>query len=41
MVEHAARGELTADVESVPLDQAAEAWERQKRSPHHKLVIVP
>ena len=41
MVEHAARGELTVDVEWMALDQAAEAWKRQKSSPHHKLVIVP
>jgi len=41
MVEHAAAGELTADVETVPLDRAAEAWERQKEGPKTKLVIVP
>ena len=34
-------GELTVDVERVPLDQAPDAWVRQQRSPRHKLVIVP
>src|SRR3954468_21020104 len=41
MISHAAAGELTVDVERVPLDQAADAWVRQQRSPRHKLVIVP
>ena len=41
MVEHAARGELTVDVEWMALDQVAEAWSRQRSSPHNKLVIVP
>jgi|SRR5215218_1713718 len=41
MVEHAARDELTVDVEWMPLDRAAEAWSRQRSSPHHKLVVVP
>ncbi|TMM03852.1 MAG: zinc-binding alcohol dehydrogenase family protein [Actinobacteria bacterium] len=41
MVEHGARGELAVEVERVPLEQVADAWQRQQRSPHHKLVIVP
>jgi NADPH2:quinone reductase len=41
MVELAARGELTVDVERVPLEQVADAWQRQQSSPHHKLVLVP
>jgi NADPH:quinone reductase-like Zn-dependent oxidoreductase len=41
MVEHAARGELAADVERIPLDGVAEAWRRQGSSPGHKQVIVP
>jgi NADPH:quinone reductase-like Zn-dependent oxidoreductase len=41
MVRHGAAGELTVDVERVPLEQVADAWLRQQRSPHHKLVIVP
>jgi NADPH:quinone reductase len=41
MVGHAAAGELSVEVEHVPLDRAADAWVRQQRSPHHKIVIVP
>jgi NADPH2:quinone reductase len=41
MVEHAAAGELTVDVESVPLEQVADAWRGQGASPGRKLVVVP
>jgi NADPH:quinone reductase-like Zn-dependent oxidoreductase len=41
MVEHSLAGELTVDHETMPLDQAAEAWERQKSGPHRKLVLLP
>lgn len=41
MAGHAAAGELTCDVEQVPLAEVAQAWERQAASPHHKLAIVP
>ena len=41
MVKHAAAGELTVDVETVPLDDAASAWERQREGPKTKLVVVP
>lgn len=41
MVEHAAAGELSVEVERVPLDDVADAWERQRSAPRHKLVIVP
>ena len=41
MVEHAAAGELTAEVERVALEDVAEAWRRQREAPHHKLVIAP
>jgi NADPH2:quinone reductase len=41
MAGHAAAGELTVPVERVALDDVAAAWERQRESPHHKLVIVP
>lgn len=37
----AAAGELTVDVELVPLEQVADAFRRQGEGPHHKLVIVP
>ena len=41
MVEHCVAGELTADVERVPLERVAEAWERQQQGPHHKLALSP
>jgi NADPH:quinone reductase-like Zn-dependent oxidoreductase len=41
MAEHGAAGELTVDVEQLPLERVQEAWERQAASPGHKLVIVP
>jgi NADPH:quinone reductase len=41
MVGHAAAGRLTADLETMPLDQVKEAWQRQSRSPHRKLVLCP
>lgn len=34
-------GELKVDVEEVPLDRIAEAWDRQRNSPGRKLVIRP
>ena len=41
MTERAAAGELTADLERVPLERAPEAWERQRSGPGTKLVVVP
>jgi NADPH2:quinone reductase len=41
LCEHAARGDIQVDVETVPLDQIADAWQRQSESPHVKLVVVP
>lgn len=41
LAEHAAAGRLRVELERMPLDQAAEAWERQRRGPGHKLVLVP
>lgn len=38
---HALAGELHVDVEVIPLERVAEAWERQQRGPHRKLVIRP
>ena len=34
-------GELAIDVELVPLAEVADAWERQKASPGHKLALSP
>lgn len=41
MAEHGAAGELSVEVERVPLEQVGDAWKRQPDSPGHKLVIVP
>jgi NADPH2:quinone reductase len=42
LTEHAARGEITVDVEPVALDDVGDAWERQRRAAGGpKLVIVP
>lgn len=41
LVEHAAAGRLTIDVEVFPLDRVAEAWKMQAASPHKKLVVTP
>jgi NADPH2:quinone reductase len=41
MVRHAAASELTVDYEQVPLEQVAEAWQRQESSPGRKLVLSP
>ncbi len=41
MVRHAAAGELTVGVETVALEDAAAAWERQREGPKTKLVVVP
>ena len=38
---HADAGDIVIEVERVPLEQVADAWSRQARSPHHKLAIVP
>ena len=41
LVEHAMRGEIKVEIERLPLDAVADAWERQAESPHRKLVQVP
>jgi NADPH2:quinone reductase len=41
MCAHAVAGELTADYEEVPLDQAPEAWERLRSGPGSKLIVRP
>jgi len=37
----AARGEIVVDVDRIPLEQVAEAWERLVAGSHRKLVLVP
>jgi NADPH2:quinone reductase len=41
LVRHAEAGEIRLDVERVPLEDVATAWERQQRGEHVKLVLVP
>src|SRR5258708_2526366 len=38
---HAAAGRCTVEREMVPLEQVAEAWERQAASARRKLILVP
>lgn len=39
VLEHVAAGRIEVEHEVVPLDQVAEAWERQAQSPGRKLVV--
>jgi NADPH:quinone reductase-like Zn-dependent oxidoreductase len=41
LAEHAAAGRIKVEYEILPLDKAADAWARQKSSPHRKLVLSP
>jgi NADPH2:quinone reductase len=41
LLQHASSGELSIEVETVPLADVAEAWNRQRNSPGHKLVLAP
>jgi NADPH:quinone reductase len=41
LVGHAMAGEITLEVERVPLDDVADAWARQADGPGTKLVVVP
>jgi len=41
MAELAVRGEIVVDVDRIPLEQVAEAWERLGAGSHRKLVLVP
>ena len=41
MAGHAAAGRLQVDYETLPLEQAPEAWRRQATSPGRKLILVP
>jgi NADPH2:quinone reductase len=41
MAEHAAAGRLKLEHESLPLEQAPEAWRRQASSPGRKLILTP
>lgn len=41
LASHGAAGELSVELERVPLDDVGRAWEWQRDSPHRKLVVVP
>jgi NADPH2:quinone reductase len=41
LIDYAAVGKLTVDVEVLPLEAAAEAWKLQATSPHRKLALSP
>jgi NADPH:quinone reductase-like Zn-dependent oxidoreductase len=41
MAEAVVRGEIAVDVDRIPLEQVAEAWERLGAGSHRKLVLVP
>lgn len=41
LVGHAVAGEVSVEVEPVPLDEAGAAWERQRQGAGVKLVVVP
>jgi NADPH2:quinone reductase len=40
LVGHAAAGEIAFDIETYPLEQVAEAWERQADGAHAKIVVT-
>jgi NADPH2:quinone reductase len=41
MCGHALAGDLKVEVEEAPLSEVETVWERQRRSPHRKLVLRP
>jgi len=41
MCRHSIAGDLVIEVEVIPLAEVAEAWQRQKTSPGHKLALSP
>ena len=41
LAEAAARGEIVVDVDRIPLDRVAEAWDRLAAGSHRKIVLVP
>jgi NADPH2:quinone reductase len=40
MLAHVAAGELEVEIETYPLERAAEAWDAQRAGPPHKLVVT-
>ncbi len=41
LVERAMIGDIQVEIERLPLDRVADAWEQQATSPHRKLVLTP
>ena len=41
LVERAVNGDIQVEIERLPLDRVADAWEQQATSPHRKLVLIP
>jgi hypothetical protein len=41
LLDHAAAGRISIDIEAIPLAGVAEAWARQARAAGTKLVLVP
>lgn len=41
LLQHLRAGDLTVTTQTMPLTDAAHAWERQRRSPGVKLVLRP
>ncbi len=41
MVEHAAAGRLSVELETYPLDEVSEMWARQAGFPYRKLLVLP
>jgi NADPH:quinone reductase len=41
LVEHATNGDIQVQIERLPLERVADAWEQQAASPHRKLVLTP
>src|SRR5690349_10375178 len=41
MARHAAAGEITVEVDRLPLSRIDEAWRRQAEGPHRKIGLVP
>jgi NADPH:quinone reductase len=41
LIQEAAAGRIRCDVETLPLAKVADAWNRQRQSPHRKLILAP
>ena len=41
MLAHIRAGRLEVDTIEYPLERVAEAWDEQRKGPHHKLIVIP